>query len=737
MISFRAATTFATISAICGITFTTLQAASEPDNGQIALTVAKLLEQGQYTQTKLDDAMSAKVLDRYIEDLDYAKLFFTEDDVANFRKKYATQLDDDILLGNVEPAFEIYDLYKKRVTDRVAWVKKTLDEKFDFTSDQTVALDRKEMSRPKSMEEADALWHKRIENELLTEMLGKDAISKVAAGKDDVKSVPKDVAVTPVKALTRRYDQILRNINERDRNDQTELFLNSLATSYDPHSEYFGKSQQDSFNIQMKLSLVGIGAVLKSDEGYTKVSELVAGGPADRDGRLKVGDRISAVAQDKDPLVDIVDMKLDKVVEKIRGKKGTTVRLQVIPANNEGGQRKMIEIVRDEVQLKEKFAKAEIVERPDANGKMERLGWITLPSFYADISKKSKTSRSTTRDIAALIKRLQKENIDGLVVDLRKDGGGSLEEAVNLTGLFITEGPVVQYQTVNGGKFVLDDKDPEVAYGGPLIVLTNKFSASASEIFAAALQDYGRAVIVGDSSTFGKGTVQTMLDLNDFMPLLSQGDGAGALKLTIQKFYRVSGGSTQLRGVSSDIQLPSIYDTPKVGEVALENPLPYDEIPAKKLDLANNKHDLFIDELKHRSGDRVVHDQEFKFANEDITRVREQIQKNELSLNEKARRALIAEDEARKKTRVEIRAKMPAATDKVYELTLDDIDKPVLDLASNKKNDKAKKKEGEIDEDGDADGNEPTVDAVRSETLNILTDLVNLSKAPRTASTIK
>ena len=713
-LSFRSAL----VAALCGVSFSSVShlSAAEPDNGQVALTVAKLLEQGQYTQTKFDDAMSAKVLDRYIEDLDYAKLFFTEDDVANFRKKYATQLDDDVLLGNVDPAFEIYDLYKKRVTDRVAWIKKVLDEKFDFKSDRTVALDRKDLPRPKTIAEADELWHNRIENELLTEKLNKEAVNP------------------PVKAVTRRYDQILRNINERDRNDQTELFLNALATSYDPHSEYFGKSQQDSFNIQMKLSLVGIGAVLKSDEGYTKVAELVAGGPADRDGRLKVGDRISAVGQDKDPMVDIVDMKLDKVVEKIRGKKGTTVRMQIIPANNESGQRKLIDIVRDEVQLKEKFAKAEIVERPDATGKTERLGWITLPSFYADMQKKSKTSRSTTRDIAALLKRLQKENIDGLVIDLRKDGGGSLEEAVNLTGLFITEGPVVQYQTVNGGKFVLEDKDPEVAYAGPMVVLTNKFSASASEIFAAALQDYGRAVIVGDSSTFGKGTVQTMLDLNDFMPLLSQGDGAGALKLTIQKFYRVSGGSTQLRGVASDIQLPSLYDTPKVGEIALENPLPYDDIPAKKLDLANNKRDLFVDELKHRSGDRVVHDQEFKFALEDISRVREQMQKNALSLKEKDRRALIAADEARKKERTEVRTKMPATQDKVFELTLDDIDKPALELASKKKPDTTKKKE--IDADSE-DDEEPVVDAIRGETLNILTDLVNLSKAPRTASTVK
>ncbi|HEX8372243.1 MAG TPA: carboxy terminal-processing peptidase [Chthoniobacterales bacterium] len=716
-LSFRAATKFLTIAALCGASFPIAHAASEPDNGQVAVTVAKLLEQGQYSQTKLDDAVSARVLDRYIGDLDYAKLFFTEDDVATFKKKYATQLDDDILLGNLAPAYEIYDLYKKRVTDRVGWVKKVLEEPFEFNSDRTVTVDRKDAPRPKTLEEADELWRSRIENELLSEKLNKEAINP------------------PVRTVTRRYDQILRNINERERNDQTELFLNSLATTYDPHSEYFGRSQQDSFNIQMKLSLVGIGAVLKSDDGYTKVAELVAGGPADRDGRLKVGDRISAVGQDKDPMVDIVDMRLDKVVEQIRGKKGTTVRLQVIPAANESGQRRVIEIVRDEVQLKEKFAKAELVERPDANGKMQKLGWITLPSFYADMQKKSKTSRSTTRDVLALIKRLQKENIDGLVMDLRRDGGGSLEEAVNLTGLFITEGPVVQYQTVNGGKFVLDDKDPEVAYDGPLVVLTNKFSASASEIFAAALQDYGRAVVVGDSTTFGKGTVQTMLDLNDFMPLLAQGDGAGALKLTIQKFYRVSGGSTQLRGVASDILLPSLYDTPKVGEVALENPLPYDEIPAKKLDFANNKRDLFVDELRRRSGDRVVRDQEFKFALEDITRMREQMEKNALSLNEKTRRELIAQDEARKKERAEVRAKLPASTDKVYELTLDDIDKPVLSLASNKKAEKPK--DSELEEGGEEGADEPTVDAIRGETLNILTDLVNLSKAPRTASAVE
>ena len=686
--------------------------AKEPDQGQIALSVARLLEQGHYTQTKLGDATSARVLERYLQDLDYSKLFFLESDVAEFRQKYATQLDDEILLGNLKAVYEIYDLYKKRVADRIAWIKKEVPGEFNFASDESIIVDRKELPRPATMAEADTLWRQRLLNELITEKLNKDAIRK------------------PVEAITKRYDQVLRNVNERERVDQTELFLNSLATTYDPHTEYFGKSQQDSFEITMKLSLVGIGAVLKSEEGYARIAELIVGGPAERDGRLKVGDRISGVAQGKDPFVETVDMKLDKVVDKIRGKKGTTVRLQIIPTNDTAGQRKVIDIVRDEVQLKEKAAKAELIERPAADGKVERLGLITLPSFYADMKEKSKTSRSTTRDVLALLTRLQKENIDGLIIDLRRDGGGSLEEAVNLTGLFITEGPVVQYQTVNGGKFVLEDKNPGVAYKGPLIVLTNKFSASASEIFAAALQDYGRAIVVGDSTTFGKGTVQTMIGLDDFMPLLSQGDGAGALKLTIQKFYRVSGGSTQLRGVASDIQLPSLYDSPKVGEVALENPLPYDEIAPCRLDLVNNQRILNIPELRRLSGDRVVTDPEFKYTSEDINRVREQIEKNTLPLNEQARRDMIAEDEVRKKTRTEARAKATKSTDKVFALALDDVDKETLTLAANVKK-PAKPKDPEAE---DAEEEDPEVDAIRYETLNILSDLIRISKTPRTAS---
>ncbi|HEY5894245.1 MAG TPA: carboxy terminal-processing peptidase [Chthoniobacterales bacterium] len=740
----------AAVTAVFSVTSPTIadaqaaQSTDTPDNGQVAISVAKLLEQGHYTQQRLDDAMSQKLFDRYLQDLDYANLFFTQQDVDKFRAKYATELDDDIMLGNLNPAYEVYDVYKKRVADRVAWIKQVVNEKFDFKSDRTVAVDRHDLPRPKDLAEADQLWRDRIEGELLGEKLQQPSPDKAAAAN---KSKPneKGAAVanetapvdSPVQTIVRRYNQLLRNVNERDRTDQTEIFLNALATSYDPHSEYMGQSQLDGFNIHMKLSLVGIGAVLRPDDGYAKVAELVPGGPADRDGRIKVGDRISAVGQGKDPLVDTVDMKLDKVVEQIRGKKGTVVRLQILPASDPT-KRTIIEIVRDEVQLKEQLAKAEIIDRKNANGQNERLGWITLPSFYADMSKKSKTSRSTTRDVAALIKRLQKEKIDGLVIDLRRDGGGSLEEAVNMTGLFITDGPVVQYQTVNGGKFVLEDRDPDVAYGGPLVVLTNKFSASASEIFTAALQDYGRAVVVGDSTTFGKGTVQTLLNIDDFMPLLSRNEGSGAIKLTIQKFYRVSGGSTQLRGVASNIQLPSLSDTPKVGEVALENPLPYDEIDSKRIDLADNKRPLFLDELKRRSADRIIKDPEFKYILEDIQRVRTQLEENKLSLNEDARRKQTEEDKTRDKARTAAREKRPASTDKVYALTLDDVDKPQLTLAADTKKAAAQAAAAAAGEDGD--DSEDTVsksgvDAIRGEALNILSDLIDLSRTPRTAST--
>src|SRR6266403_1180117 len=564
-----------------------LPAKTDLDN--VCVSVGRLLEEGHYTHKQLNDDLSGKILRSYLELLDFSHLFFTQEDVNALTEKYGPALDDDILLGNLKPAYEIYDLYQKRVDERVGKIKELLKQPTDFKTDATVELRREKAPWPKDEAEADQLWKGRIASELLQEKLSEHPIEPGP------------------QLVGRRYDRIARNVHEEDREEQVKLYLDALAQSYDPHSEYLSKADFKNFNIQMGLSLVGIGAMLRTEDGYAKIESLVTGGPAQVDGRLKVGDRITAVGQGQSEFVDVRDMRLDKVVEMIRGKKGTKVRLLAIPANaSDPSQRKSVDLVRDEIKLKDQEARADIIIKKDENGNPMKLGWLTLPSFYADMDRHSK---STTRDVLALLKRLKKENIAGLVVDLRRNGGGSLEEAISLTGLFLKSGPIVQTKGSNGNIVISSDPDPGIAYGGPLIVLTSRQSASASEIFAAALQDYGRAVIVGDKNTFGKGTVQTILPIGRFTSLLgSRSDDDGELKLTIQKFYRVAGGSTQLHGVASDIVLPTLTDLPEFGEGALKNCLPYDEVPKARFTKWSDGHPLFVEELKRRSTDRVQHD---------------------------------------------------------------------------------------------------------------------------------
>jgi carboxyl-terminal processing protease len=445
-------------------------------------------------------------------------------------------------------------------------------------------------------------------------------------------------------------------------------------------------SEMENFQISMKLSLVGIGAVLRSEDGYTKIMEVVPGGPADRDGRLKVGDRILSVGQGNNEFEDVVDMKLDKVVEKIRGAKDSIVRLQVIPNDaDDPSKRSIIEITRDEVKLKDQEAKAELLDVTDSEGKVTRVGWITLPSFYANMSGNGEP-KSTTVDVEALLSRLKKENMEGLVIDLRRDGGGSLEEAINLTGLFIPQGPVVQAKDPSGKITVNNDKNPEVSYSGPMVVLMNRLSASASEIFAAALQDYGRALVVGDERSFGKGTVQTIVDLDKSMSLPFfnvKKQNAGALKLTIQKFYRILGGSTQIKGVESDIVLPSRTDSAEIGEAALKHPLDYDEV-APVILAAKDKaapSSLFLEELRQRSLKRIQSDPEFIYVNEDMQRIRERITKNSISTNEGIRRKELADEKTRKESRKEERvARGSMVNAKVWQLTLDDVKNNRKDL---------------------------------------------------------
>jgi carboxyl-terminal processing protease len=535
-------------------------------------------------------------------------------------------------------------------------------------------------------------------------------------------------------------------VHEENREEQMKLYLDALAQSYDPHSEYLSKADFKNFNIQMGLKLVGIGAMLRTEDGYAKIESLVPGGPAQTDGRLKVGDRISAVGQGSGEYVDVRDMRLDKVVEMIRGKKGTKVRLLAIPANApDPSQRKTVELVRDEINLKDQEARADIIIKKDAEGNPVKLGWLTLPSFYADMDRHSK---STTRDVLALLKRLKKENIGGLVIDLRRNGGGSLEEAISLTGLFLKSGPVVQTKGSNGNIVISSDPDPGIAYAGPLIVLTSRQSASASEIFAAALQDYGRAVIVGDKNTFGKGTVQTILPIGRFTSLLgSRSDDDGELKLTIQKFYRVAGGSTQLHGVASDIVLPTLTDLPEFGEGALKNCLNYDEVPKARFTKWSNA--LFIDELKRRSAERVPQNQEFHYVMEDMERLRKKLDENRVSLNEDARKKELQDEKARKETRSKERLARHEEEPNIYRVTLDNVDKPNLQLIMYPgKLAEAKAKAGATkvspeaapDDDTDTigaadDTKEPAIDPERDETLNILADLVDLSRGPKTAST--
>jgi carboxyl-terminal processing protease len=720
-----------TILAIFAVTPATSGAKS--DSEQICVSVGRLLEEGHYTHQQLNDEMSRKILRTYLELLDFSHLFFTQQDIDSLTAKYGNAIDDDILLGNLKPAYEIYSLYTRRVDERVAKVKELLKQPMDFKGEATIELSRQKAPWPKDESEADQIWRGRIANELLQEHLSEHPIEPGP------------------QLVARRYDRLARNVHEEDRDEQVKLFLDAVAQSYDPHSEYLSKADLKNFSINMGLSLVGIGAMLRSEDGYAKIESLVPGGPAQVDGRLKVGDRITAVAQGQTEYVDVRDMRLDKVVDMIRGKKGSHVRLLVIPSDAaDPSKRKNVELVRDEIKLKDQEARADIIIKKDENGEQVKLGWITLPSFYADMDKHQK---STTRDVLALLRRLKKENIGGLVIDLRRNGGGSLEEAISLTGLFLKSGPIVQTKGSNGNIVVSSDPDPGIAYAGPLVVLTSRQSASASEIFAAALQDYGRAVVVGDKNTFGKGTVQTILEIGRFTSLLgSRSQDDGALKLTIQKFYRVAGGSTQLHGVASDIVLPSLSDLPEFGEGALKNCLAYDEVPKARFSKWSDTHPLFIDELKRRSAERVQHNQEFHYVMEDVDRLRHKLDENRISLNEDLRRKELQEDKVRKEMRSKERLARHEEEPRVYRLTLDTIDKPNLQLimfpgkmAAAKTKGVSPKVAPEAASDSDSDvlgggdddegnGKEPAIDPERDESLNILADLVDLSRGPKTAS---
>ncbi|MFM8658159.1 MAG: carboxy terminal-processing peptidase [Chthoniobacterales bacterium] len=741
-----AATAFLTLSPA------TVSGKTEDKMGDIASTVARMLESAHYNRQQLNREVepgvtqAQRALGKFFEILDYNRLFFTQEDIDEFTGKYGNSIQDDILLGNLDPAYEIYDRFLDRVEDRVAKIKKQLDKEYAFDSDKTTELTRDKAPWASDQAEADRIWEARIEAELLQAIIAERSLEENAAKKkaeqeksgktkksDD--SAPKITAPkrTPKETVMKRYERLLKSLNEETREDQANTFLSALAQSYDPHSEYMSQRALDNFNIQMALSLFGIGAELRSEDGYAKIQRLVPGGPAERGGHLRVNDRIIAVAQGDGEYEDVVDMKLDKVVEKIRGKKGTTVRLQVLPSDSADPSKvEVITIVRDEVKLKDEEAKAQVIEAKASDGGSTKIGWITLPSFYANMDRRNGTSaKSTTKDVADLLKRLKREGIEGLVVDLRKDSGGSLDEAVRLTGLFIDRGPVVQAKNTDGTINSLKDPQPGVLWDGPMVVLVNRLSASASEIFAAALQDYGRAVVVGDTQSFGKGTVQTLVEVDRFMPSFAASGKSGAVKLTIQKFYRVKGGSTQLRGVTSDIVLPSTTDQEEVGEGSLKFPLDYDEVPAQEFRPAGDLAAI-IPRLRTASEARVASDPEFSYVREDLQRFRKQREENTVTLNKEKRLAEFAEEKSRRESRNEERKERSNQEFAAVEVTLDTIDAPQLQQVALDKPPKRSSME-ELDAEDDPskpDGEEVFVDPVRDETLRIIADKIRLQGPP-------
>jgi len=714
-----------------------------PDAGKIAFVTAYLLERWEYLQQPFDTEVSEKQFDAYLTSLDSQHIHFLQSDLDEF-SAYRTNLNrltmKKSLSADTHPAYEIYDRYLERLRQHVAYVDELLKtEKFDFTSNDRVLLNRKDAPYPKDLDEAKKIWRERLHYEYLMEKINRETEKTNAT--DSAKSEPqKSLHDQIVETLSKGYHRNLKGMEEWDSGDVLDAYLEALARSYDPHSDYQGPMDYEDFAMQMNLSLFGIGAQLRSDDGYCKIDQLLDG-PAKLSKQIKVGDRIVAVAQSNQPPVDIIEMPITKAVRLIRGPKGTEVRLTIIPAGASDSTRRVVTLVRDEIKLESGEAKGKIYDLPDSKGKTVRLGLIDLPSFYATIdSDGNPTPKSTTADVAKLLKKFREEKVQGVILDLRRNGGGSLEEAIRLAGLFIKEGPVVQIKRASGDIEVREDTDPSIEYSGPLILLTSRFSASASEIVAGALQDYGRALIVGDKTTFGKGTAQQLFPLDKISALSDLAHNPGTLKLTNSKFYRASGASTELRGVAADIVLPSLWnDSTDVGESALDNHLPWDTIKSSSYEKVNMVQPELA-ELAKRSSERVATNKEFSYLEKDIERARKQREDKTVSLNEQQqladREQIISEHKAREAERAKLKLPDPV----VYDLTVAQAGQPGLPPATKYTNG-VSTAEGDMNGDSepaDKDQDDLSVavfsetehaeDAKLQEAKNILMDYISLLK---------
>ncbi len=623
---------------------------------QTSLIITQVMEKFHYRKPTLDDAMSSAIFDRYLDTLDANRSFFCAEDIAQF-ERYRALLDDSLRSGKLEPAYQIFRRFRELVEQRVAYAVNLLKaDNFDFDIDEDYQFDRTRAEWLPDPAAVDDLWRKRIKNDILSLRL---------SGKPEAEIT---------QTLQKRYEGIARRVAQMEPEDVFQAFINAYTLSVEPHTSYMSPRLSENFDIGMRLSLQGIGAVLRSDNEFTEIQSTVPGGPAERSGELNGGDRIVGVAQgDAGEMEDVIGWRLQDVVDLIRGPKDSTVRLSILPkSQGAGGRTHEVTLVRDEIKLEDKAAKSEVIE---VGGGL-RLGVIEIPAFYRDFGAQAAGDddfRSTTRDVRKLLEKLQSERVDGIIVDLRRNGGGSLSEATELTGLFIEKGPVVQVKDSSGKIEVERDPDPEQVYAGPLAVLVDRNSASASEIFAGAIQDYSRGLIIGEP-TFGKGTVQTLVDLGRF---LRSRDDIGRLRLTMAQFFRVEGGSTQHRGVVPDIVYPTSKGAAEHGERALENALPWASIqPAAHQMLGLTS----VSGLRDAAQQRIAENPGFQFLLAEEEDLLELDKNKTVSLRESVRRA---EWEEREQQRLERRNRLRAfrglpplaSLDEVKDLSAEDQEK--------------------------------------------------------------
>ncbi|NQV24106.1 MAG: carboxy terminal-processing peptidase [Rhodopirellula sp.] len=630
----KAACTTVTVAVLLVATTIFAQQLGRPtaEDATTARLVCSMISRYHINHGEIDDSVAPRLMNRFIEMLDPQKVYFLRADIDEFSRS-KMQLDDQLKEGDVNFAYDVFDVYRRRFDSRIDYVHKLIDMEHDFTADEQLNTDAESLPWATTDAEVNERWRRRVKFDILNRTLDKK--EKIEEVRD---------------RLHKRYNTLLRSIHDTETSEVLEMYLSALTHCFDPHSSYMSPQTTEEFRISMQLSLDGIGAALRSEDGNTYIASVVKGGAAHKDGRLEVGDQITAVAQETGDFVDIVEMKLSKVVRLIRGDRGSKVRLQVTKADS--NESVVYEMIRQKIELAESAVKGEVIETTDRLGRKAKIGVINIPSFYRDFNGAEngvENFRSTARDLQEVLVDFRRQGgVEGIIIDLRYNGGGALSEAIEVTGLFIDQGPVVQVKEP-GSKVKTYSDDVKGAFNEPLIVVCNRLSASASEIFAGAIKDYGRGIVIGDMTTHGKGTVQNVIPVSSpLFPSFFKPQDRGHLKLTINQFYRVNGDSTQNLGVKSDVVLPSILDHMDIGESSLDNALAFDQIAAAEhTSLAYVNADV-TSRLKKQSGERIAASEEFKKIQKQIAEYVERKNRKSIPLNAEKLREERANDEKEK-----------------------------------------------------------------------------------------